>query len=133
VAYKVKRGSSVKTAVTGPETIGDEILTLDEGQARCYELRLTTNRRIEISIDANPKTVNVLFMAASEWARFAKAKGSLFGGEYKYIPNLSEKKVKVFRREEVLSQGNWCVVLDRSRDSLVFTDKTAVHIVVRAM
>ncbi len=67
-----------------------------------------------------------------EWKRFANAKGSLFGGKYSYRPAMSSKGVRKFDKQEMLPSGTWCIVVERPSESLVFTDKTSVHITVRA-
>jgi len=79
IGYKVSTGSSVKTAVSGPETIFDETVRLDEGEARSYSFTVSASRRIHVSLHASPKRVNVILMTASDLDEYKRARASSLG------------------------------------------------------
>lgn len=131
--FKIRTGSSVQTAISGPETIFDETYTLDEGQGRTYSFSFVQDRRIHVSVRAQPKRVNVLLMNDSDFAEYTRARGKLLGGEYHYIPALSATGVTDTEREALLPAGRYTVVVERPNDSLLITDMTTAHVTIQGM
>ena len=78
--FNVSTGSSVAGPVRGPQTLFNETITLDEGEAMGYGFTNTMDRRVEVSVAANPQAVNVMLMTEEQWAKYQKVRGKLFGG-----------------------------------------------------
>jgi hypothetical protein len=133
IGYKISNGSSVKTAVSGPEKIFDETVRLDEGDARSYSFTVSSSRRIHVSLHASPKRVNVILMTASDFDEYKRARGKLFGGGYHYLRAISAKGVLDAEQEDVLPSGTYHVIVERPRDSIVLTDATSAHVVIMGM
>ncbi|MCW5807214.1 MAG: hypothetical protein KIT31_32960 [Deltaproteobacteria bacterium] len=133
VLYKVTTGSSVRTAISGPEVISDETAILDEGEARAYSFSFANDRRVRLSLHARPRRVNVRLMTESDYAEYERARGSLLGGKYRYVPALSTDGVTDFEQEAMVPAGRYTIVIERPRDSILFTDKTSAHVVIKGM
>lgn len=133
VIYKVQTGSSVRTAISGPEVLADETYTIDEGEGRAHSFSFGTDRRIHVSIHAQPKRVNVFLMTDSSYAEYVHARGKLLGGSYHYVPELSAKGVLAAEREAILPAGRYAIVVERPNDSVLITDKTTARITIMGM
>jgi hypothetical protein len=130
VVFKMSTGSSMRGAIAGPQTLIAERLALKEGQAIGYELTLATRRRVEVTVDANPKAVNVMLMNAEDWQKYNQARGKLFGGQYTYRQGLSRQSVLHMKQSEILPSGAWRVVIERPQESLFGKDTEATVSVV---
>ena len=128
IYYKVSTGSSVRSAITGPETIVSERIPLKEGEAMSYNFTLPSQRRVEVNVRANPKKVNVMLMTVSEWSKFKKVKGSLFGGNYTYRKALSRESILSMNESEILPAGRWYIIVERPSESILFGDSTKATI-----
>ncbi len=128
VFFKMKTGSSLAGAVTGPQTIVSETISLKEGQAMGYGFRIPSDRRVEVKVSANPKPVNVMLMTESQWAKYNEAHGSLFGGQYEYKQALSKKSVLQMGESDVLPAGSYRIVVERPQEALIFKKETAATI-----
>jgi hypothetical protein len=132
--YKIMYGgSSLRSAVAGPETIVNESRLLDEGEAMGYSFTLPTQRRVEVSIQASPKPVNVMLMRPDQWQEYQRVKGKLFGGRFTYVDALSAQGVTTFSNTTMLPEGSWAIVVERPQASLLFTDKTSAMVTIRAL
>ncbi len=132
VVVKMSSGSSLRGAVTGPETLASETVSLDEGQGREYSFTLPTRRRVEVSVSANPKPVNVFLMNEEDWQAYNKARQDLLGGRYTYRQTLSRKSVLNMKESDILPAGSWRVVVERPRESLFGGKSTATTVTVLA-
>jgi hypothetical protein len=134
VAYVVFKmmstGSSMRGAIAGPQTMVSERLALKEGQAIGYELTLPTPRRVEVTVDANPKAVNVMLMNGQDWQKYNQVRGKLFGGQYTYRQGLSRQSILHMKQSEILPSGTWRVVVERPQESLFGKDTEATVSVV---
>jgi DNA-directed RNA polymerase subunit RPC12/RpoP len=128
--FKMSTGSSMRGAIAGPQTMVAERLALKEGQAMGYELTLSTARRIEVTVDASPKAVNVMLMNAEDWQKYNQVRGKLFGGQYTYRQGLSRQSVLHMKQSEILPSGTWRVVVERPQESLFGKDTEATVSVV---
>jgi len=133
IGYKVSTGSSVKTAVSGPELIFDETVRLDEGDARSYPFTVSSSRLIHVSLHASPKRVNVILMTASDFDEYQRTRGKLVRSGYHYLQAISEKSVLDAEKEVVLPSGTYHVIVERPRDSVILTDATSAHVVIKGM
>jgi hypothetical protein len=129
--YQAGQGKSVKGAIAGPRTIAQEVLILDEGEAKAFCFSVPSKRKIDVQVSAKPEKIDVITMNQSDWNDYKKAKGSIWGGEYHYVPELSPKSIVSKTFSGVLSEGSWCVAVARPRESLVFTDHTSVNLRIR--
>jgi hypothetical protein len=128
--FKVSSGSSVAGAVRGPQTLFNETITLDEGEAMGYGFTNTMDRRVEVSVAANPQAVNVMLMTEEQWAKYQKVRGKLFGGKFEYKQALSKQSVLQMNESDVLPAGRYRIVVERPQESMLFTDKTAAAVTV---
>jgi len=133
IGYKISTGSSVKTAVSGPETIFEQTVRLDEGDARSYSFTISSSRRIHVSLHARPKRVNVILMTTSDFDEYKHARGKFLGGKYHYLKAISAMGVLDAEPEDVLPSGTYHVIVERPRDSVILTDATSAHVVIKAM
>jgi hypothetical protein len=130
VFYKMKTGSSLVGAVTGPQTIVSETISLKEGEAKGYGFRIPTDRRIEVSVAANPKAVNVMLMTDAQWEKYREVKGKLFGGRYEYKQSLSKEGVLNMKESDILPAGTYRIVVERPEEALLFKKETAASITI---
>jgi len=128
IFMRVRSGSSLRGAVTGPETIISEKISLKEGQAMSYSFTVPSQRRVEVEVEARPKAVNVMLMTESDWKKYKKAKGALFGGKYTYRRALSSKSILKMKESDILPAGNWKIVVERPSESLLFGDDTTAKV-----
>ncbi len=136
VAYffvKLTTGSSVRSAVAGPETIVSETVSLNEGEGRQYSFTLPTQRRVEVSVTANPKPVNVFLMNEQDWQAYEKARKKVLGGTFTYRQALSGKSVLNMKQSDILPAGSWRIVIDRPSQSLLGGKSTAATVSVVAL
>jgi hypothetical protein len=123
-------GTSPLAAVAGPQQLLKKHDILKEGEYLDFPLSNSRNRKVEVTISAGPKKVNLVTMDDGNFLAWKNAKGSLTGGAYKYIPALSTKDTTSATREGVLPEGSWHIVVERPRESIVFTEQTSVDVVV---
>ena len=119
IAYlvvKIKSGSSLRGAVAGPRAIVSETVSLEGGQAKSYGFTLAAPLLIDLSVDANPRPVNVMLMSEDEYASYEKARQKLLGGHYTYRQSLSSMSVLHLQKSDVLPDGAWRVVLERPQE-----------------
>lgn len=132
VAYRVYTGQSVQSAVSGPQTIVDETMRLEEGQAKSYGFSLPTSRRVDVSIKASPHQVNIMLMDEAQWNKYKEVKGSLFGGDYTYKQALSKQSILEMSESDILPEGRWRIVVERPNESLILGDDTNATVKVLA-
>lgn len=132
VGVKVLTGSSVRSAVTGPEVIAKETVPIDEGEARAHCVDLPTRRRVQVQVSATPEKVSIILLPGTEWEKYSKARGRLLGGKYSYNTALSQAGTISMDKEAMLEAGRWCIAVERPRESLVFTDQTIANITIIA-
>ena len=133
VGYKVKTGSSLKSAITGPETIVDEQVRLDEGDAKIYSFSLSADRRLRVEVHASPKNVNVVFMTADAYSEYSRARGKLLGGKYHYLPALSSSSVLDAQQEALVSSGTYYVVVERPSEAILLHNSTTARVVIKGL
>jgi hypothetical protein len=133
VFYKVRTGSSLRTAVGGPETIANETYVLDEGDARTYSFSFPAARRVRVTLQASPAPVNLLLMTSAQFSEYQKARSKLLGGQYHYSPELSDSRVLATEREALLNAGTYTLVVERPRESVLLTDKTTARVLIQGM
>lgn len=132
VGYRVFSGQGIKSAVSGPQTVWDETITLHEGQAKSYGFTLPASRRVDVAISASPHKVNVMLMNDDEWKKYAEVKGNLFGGQFTYEQALSRQSVMSMNETSVLEAGKWRIVVERPNESLLVGDDTNATVKVLA-
>lgn len=132
VVYAMKSGASLRGAVAGPQTVVSETLSLDEGSAMGFGFTLPTPRRVEVSVTATPRKVNVMLMNESDWEAYNKARGKLFGGKYTYRQALSRESVLNMKESDVLPAGSWRVVVERPVEDLFGAKATAATVTILA-
>jgi hypothetical protein len=124
--------AGLRAAFRQPQKLVSERTSLKEGQAMMYSFDLRSDARLEVRVNARPKSVDVMLMTAAELERFKKAMGELFGGKYTYRRALSGKSVLDMKETETLPAGNWAIVVRRPQESVLFADDTAASVEVTA-
>ena len=125
-------GASVRGAVSGPETVAEERVVLEEGTSKSYGFTVSSQRKIEITVSASPRAVNVITMEHAAFEQFQAANDTLLGGSYQYLPSLSSQSVTSYHQVGVLPPGRWHVVVQRPRESLVFGQGTNANVKILA-
>jgi len=115
-----------------PQKLVSERFSIKEGQAMMFSFTLRSDARIEVSVQATPKNVDVMLMTARELENYKAAKGKLFGGEYSYRKALSRQGVLGLNETEVIPSGSWAIVVQRPHESLLFGDDTTASVNVTA-
>ena len=128
--FKVSTGSSVRGAVSGPQTLVNETIELKEGTAMGYGFTIPTDRRIEVRVNASPKPVNVMLMSEDQWAKYNEVRGKLFGGQYQYMLALSKKSVLQMNESDLIPSGRYRVVVERAEEALLFKKATAATVTI---
>ncbi len=131
---KVTTGSSVHSAIAGPETVASETVSLEEGQGREYSFSLPMQRRVEVAVTANPKPVNVYLMNEQDFQAYSKArKKMLGGGTFTHRQVLSSDSVLNMKQSEILPPGSWRVIVERPTGSLFGGKSTAATVKITAL
>lgn len=130
LAFKMATGSSVRGAVSGPQTLVNETIELKEGTAMGYGFTIPTDRRIEVRVNASPKPVNVMLMTEDQWAKYQNVHGKLFGGQFEYKRALSKQSVLQMSDSDVLPSGTYRVVVERAEEALFFKKATAATVTI---
>lgn len=133
LVYRVQSGSSIRSAVAGPEMVFSETVSLDEGQARGYAFSLPTHRRVEVAVTATPSSVNVYLMNEQDWLQYNKIRQKLTGGNFTYRRALSRQSVLNMKQTDMLPPGSWRVVVERPSESLFGGKSTAATVKVTAL
>lgn len=128
--FRLATGASLVGAITGPRTLVNERIELQEGSAQGYGFELHQSARVDVSVGTVPKSVNLMLMSEQQWSRYRDVKGSLWGGEYQYNRALSRKGVLDWHGSEVLPAGKWRVVVERPREAILFEDSTLAQVIV---
>lgn len=115
-------------AIREPEVVVDERIQLSEGNAMSYGFTLPSDRRVQVTVDAAPKAVDVMLMTDGDWASYQKAAGKLLGGRYSYRRALSRDSILHMDESEVLPAGTWRIAVRRPQEAILFPDDTAVTI-----
>jgi hypothetical protein len=107
---------------SGPEALVSETVTLKDGELTSYRLFLPSSRKIQVTVSASPKAVNVLLMSLTEWIDYQKVRG--FGGRYKYHTALSRMSVLSMDEAETVRAGEWRIVVERPLEQLFGSEGT---------
>ncbi|ACL64447.1 hypothetical protein A2cp1_1098 [Anaeromyxobacter dehalogenans 2CP-1] len=133
VAFKVvNQGASVRSAIAGPETVVSETVSLDEGAAKYYGFSLPTQGKVEVTVAAAPKSVNVYLMDEQDWQAYSKARQKVTGGKFTYRQAPSARSVLNMKQSDLLPAGSWRVVVERPQEALLFGDSTAATLTIVA-
>jgi hypothetical protein len=127
-----RRPPNPLSALSGPETLVSETISLKEGNAMSYPVYLPSPREVRVTVSASPEAVDVMLMSQSEWERFREVKGNLFGGRYTYRRALSRKSILSMEETDTLPAGAWRIVVERPSESLLFTESTAATVKILA-
>jgi hypothetical protein len=133
VVFKMNSGSSVRSAIAGPEVLASETVSLDEGQGREYSFALPTQRRVEVVVTATPKSVNVFLMNQEDFQSYTKARKKLLGGKFSYRQLISSEAVLSLHKTEMLPAGSWRIVVERPSESLLGSTAAATTVKVTAL
>jgi len=138
-AYRVNSGPAGSSRVAGmpeafrqPRKLVSERVGLKEGQAMMYAFTLASAARVEVTVSARPKNVDVMLMTAADLESYKRAMGKLFGGHYSYRKTLSRQGVQAMTESETLPAGDWAIVVQRPQEDVLFTHDTSVSIQVTA-
>jgi hypothetical protein len=132
VGYRVlSNGDSPVSLLTGPEEVFNERIGLKEGQAKNYIFELSDARRIEVTVEASPKPVNVYLMNDGDLAAYSKAREKN-KRNFTYREELSNWNVLHMKRSASLPAGNWHMVVERPREALLLGEHTSVTVRVMA-
>ncbi|MGC9985427.1 MAG: zinc ribbon domain-containing protein [Polyangia bacterium] len=115
-------------ALRQPKKIVSDRFSLKEGQAQMFGFNLNMDARVEVSVEASPKNVDVMLMTANDLARFRQAQGRLFGGQYTYRQALSRQATMKMHQTATLPLGEWAIVVQRPKEALIFGQETTVSV-----
>lgn len=128
--------------LSAPEMLVTREFTLaaDKPPDDMSSFRLSAGRQVRLEVES-PRPVDVLLMddeGFQEYAQAAKSiKGLLFGGKYRYFPELSGEHLKSVERSGKLEAGNYHIVVAYNRDDDGFfnvsTDPFIVHVAVHGL
>ncbi len=127
----VNNGESVAGALTGPEELFNERIGLQEGQAKNYIFSLSDTRRVEVTVKASPKPVNVYLMTDGDLDAYSRARGK-HRSDFPYQQEISDGHVLHMQRSARLRAGSWHIVVERPREALLFGEETGVSVLVVA-
>ncbi len=133
VVLQMRSGSSLRSAVAGPETVVSEMVSLDEGRAMGYSFVLPTPRRVEVAVTASPKAVNVYLMTDQDWDAFNKSRQKLLGGKFTYRRALSSESVLNMKQSDIIPAGSWRIVVERPSEALFGGKSTAASVKITAL
>jgi hypothetical protein len=106
----------VSSTTTREQTLVDKQVSIDEDEYHMITFTLNRDAHISVSIDAiaGPE-FEVWTMPEEGFRAWEKAARSfLGGGEYSYLPGLSESKIHRMERSGMLSAGRYYVIIDNS-------------------
>lgn len=119
---------AIGDAIRQPQVVVSERIQLSEGNAMSYGFTLPSDRRVQVTVDATPKAVDVMLMTDADWASYERASGKLFGGRYSYRQALSRESILHMDQSEILPAGTWRIAVRRPQEALLFPSDTAVTI-----
>lgn len=93
-----------------------------------YSFSLNSDARVQVNVESNPKSVNVMLMTGSELVKYREVKGKLFGGKYTYRKALSRQDVLRMNETEVIPAGSWAIIVEVPQTSVLIMDSTAISV-----
>jgi hypothetical protein len=120
-------GIGLLSTFSGPQQLYKQRKVLKEGQYFDVVLRNERPRRITVELSASPKNVNLLTLDDGNFLAWKNAQ-SISGGQFKYNAQLTSRGTIGTKNDGLLGEGTWHVVVQRPRESLVFTDDTTVDV-----
>jgi hypothetical protein len=139
LVYRVNSGPAWSPRLAGmpeafrqPRKLVSERVGLKEGQARMYTFTLASAARVEVTVSASPKNVDVMLMTAADLEGYKHVMGKLFGGHYSYRKALSRQGIQEMTESETLPPGSWAIVVQRPEEDVFFTHDTSATIQVTA-
>lgn len=119
-------------AFRSPQKVVSERISLEEGQAVMYSFSLNSDARVQVSVESNPKAVDVMLMTGSEIERYRELKGTvsgaLFGGKFTYQQALSRQNILRMDETEVIPAGSWAIIVEVRKTSVLIMDTTAISV-----
>jgi hypothetical protein len=119
-------------AIRQPTKLVSDRFSLKEGQAQMFSFSLGSDARVEVSVEASPKNVDVMLMTDSELKKYKQAMGKLFGGKYTHRQALSRQATMKMNQTELLPAGAWAIVVQRPQEAILFGHETTVSVDVTA-
>ena len=114
---KAPFSAGLTAAFRDPMKVADERVALKEGQHVSYAFALETDSRVHVRVIATGDALDVMLMPKTEAERFRQAGGSLFGGGYAGRPDLSSRQVGWLDKTEVVTKGEWALVVMRPKET----------------
>ncbi len=122
--------AGLTAAFRDPVKVADERVALKEGQHVSYPFALKTDSRVHVRVIATGDALDVMLMPRTEAERFRQAGGSLFGGQYAGRQDLSSRQVGWLDKTEVVTKGDWALVVMRPKESSPGKEGNAAEIAV---
>ena len=114
-----------------PQKLVDERMELKEGQFFSSSFTLKSDARVQVQVDAAPKNVDVMLMTKEQYGKFQDvSSGNITGGQYTFKQGLSSKQVLQTDKTELLTAGDWVIVVMRPKEALLFQDATSANVAV---
>ena len=107
-----------------PQKLVDERIELKEGQLFTSSFTLKNDARVQVKVDAGPKTVDVMLMTKEEHEKFKQDSGNIFDEQYTFKQRLSSKHILQMDKTEILPVGDWVIIVTRPREAILFQDET---------
>jgi hypothetical protein len=131
-ALMERGGEIVQRAATSTREIrvlADETFDLKEGEARSFSFSTTALATVHAEVTANPRSLDVYFMDASQVDAFEAALDEPGEKRFSYkVSPLSSLRVKHMRQSERVDAGKWALVVYHERESLIDLETTSVKV-----
>lgn len=111
-----------------PRKIAEERVALKPGQHVSYAFGLETDSRVNLRITAVTSPVAMMLMSKADAERFRTAGGDLFGGAYSGFPALTSTQVGMLEKTEVVTKGEWTLVVMRPKGGATGTESAPADI-----
>jgi hypothetical protein len=113
------------------QTLIADRVDLLEGQSKHWPVHLAARRRVLVTVDAEPRPVNVVVLDAEQWQEYTRSHSNPSGQSgHVYTTGLSDLGTVHMDKTATLPAGDWHVVIERPREAPGSAQATVVRVAI---